>query len=95
MDLRLKARLCEPHQCHCGAMVNSDGTHGLACRQSASKTTRHHKLNDLVWLALGCTNVLKIKEQVGLVRSDGKRMDGLLEITRQTGKSAFDPGRHS
>ena len=30
VDLRLRARLCEPHQCSCGAKVDLEGTHGLA-----------------------------------------------------------------
>jgi hypothetical protein len=86
VGLRLGARLCEPHQCPCGARVDPEGTHGLACRRSAGRTSRHHALNDLVWRALGRANVPAVKEPVGLVRSDGKRPDGLTQIPWQAGK---------
>ena len=53
VGLRLGTNLCEPHQCSCGAKVDPGGTHGLACKRSAGRITRHHALNDLVWRALG------------------------------------------
>ena len=86
VGLRLGARLCEPHQCPCGAKVDPEGTHGLACRRSAGRTSRHHALNDLVWRALGRANVPAVKEPAGLLRSDGKRPDGLTQIPWQAGK---------
>ena len=86
MGLRLGAKLCEPYQCPCGAKVGPAGTHGLACRRSAGRTTRHHALNDLVSRAIGRANIPAVKEPVGLLRSDGKRPDGLTRISWQTGK---------
>jgi hypothetical protein len=86
VGLRLGVKLCEPHQCPCGAKVNPEGTHGLACRRSAGRITRHHALNDLVWRALGRANIPAVKEPVGLVRSDGKRPDGLTQIPWNVGK---------
>jgi len=86
VGLRLGARLCEPHLCPCGAKVGPEGTHGLACRRSAGRTARHHVLNDLVWRALGRANVPAVKEPAGLMRSDGKRPDGLTQIPWQAGK---------
>ena len=86
VGLRLGAKLCEPHQCPCGAKVSPEGAHGLACRRSAGRTSRHHALNDLVWRALGRANVPAVKEPVGLLRSDGKRPDGLTQIPWQAGK---------
>ena len=73
-------------KCRCGAKVSPEGTHGLACRRSAGRTTRHHALNDLIWRALGRANVPAVKEPVGLLRSDGKRPDGLTQIPWQSGK---------
>jgi len=84
--LRLGARLCEPHQCPCGAKVGPEGTHGLSCRRSAGRTSRRHTLNDLVWRALGRANVPAVMEPIGLLRSDGKRPDGLTQILWQAGK---------
>jgi len=52
--------------CHCGP----EGTRGLAYRRSARRIPRHRALNDLVWRALGRTNILAVKEPAGLVRLD-------------------------
>ena len=77
VGLRLGSKLCEPHQCPCGVNVNPDGTHGLACRRSAGRSSRHHAINDLVWRALIRADVPSVKEPAGLLHSDGKRPDGL------------------
>ena len=66
--------------------VDPEDTHGLACRRSANRTTRHHALNDLVWRALGRANVPAVKKPAGLLGSDGKRLDGLTQIPWQAGK---------
>ena len=46
--LRLGAKLCEPHQCTCGALVDARGLHGLSCRRSAGRHERHSLLNDTI-----------------------------------------------
>jgi hypothetical protein len=86
VGLRLGAKLCEPHRCPCGANVDPDGTHGLACKRSAGRTARHHAINDLVYRALTRANIPAVKEPVGLLRSDGKRPDGLTLIPWQGGR---------
>ena len=86
VGLRLGSRLCEPHQCPCGADVNPEGTHGLACSRSSGRSTRHHALNDLVWRSLIRADVPSIKEPAGLLRSDGKRPDGLTQIPWKAGR---------
>ena len=86
VGLRLGAKLCQPHRCPCGANVQPEGTHGLACKRSAGRTARHHNLNDLVCRALIRAGVPSIKEPVGLLRSDGKRPDGLTQIPWQGGR---------
>ena len=86
VGLRLGAKLCEPHQCPCGTNVDPEGTHGLACRRSAGRSTRHHVINDLVWRALSRADVPAVKEPDGLLRSDGKRPDGLTLIPWQGGR---------
>ncbi len=49
VGLRLGAPLCRPHSCyHCGAGVDSLGTHGLSCRSSEGRHHRHAALNDIV-----------------------------------------------
>ena len=87
VGLRLGINLCQPHPCPCGAQVDARGTHGLSCRQSSGRTSRHHYLNDLVWRALTRAGIPSSKEPSGLSRSDGKRPDGMTMIPWQTGKS--------
>jgi hypothetical protein len=86
VGLRLGAKLCEPHLCQCGANVDPEGIHGLACRRSAGRSTRHHVINDMVWHALSQADVPSVKEPDGLLRSDGKRPDGLTLIPWQGGR---------
>jgi hypothetical protein len=86
VGLRLGTKLCEPHQCRCGALVCPQGTHGLACRRSAGRTSRHFAINDLIWRALIRADVPAVKEPVGLLRTDGKRPDGLTQIPWQGGR---------
>jgi hypothetical protein len=66
--------------------VDTTGTHGLACKRSSGRSSRHHQINDLVWRALIRAGIPSIKEPAGLVRTDGKRPDGLTLIPWQKGK---------
>jgi len=50
--LRLGLDLGAPHTCHCGALVDAHGQHGLVCKQAPSRIARHQQLNDLVSRAL-------------------------------------------
>jgi hypothetical protein len=86
VGLRLGVSICEPHNCPCGALVDTLGAHGLSCRRSAGRTVRHQQINDLVWRALTRANIPATKEPVGLSRSDGKRPDGLTLIPWKSGK---------
>jgi hypothetical protein len=47
---------------------------------------RHHAINDLIWRALNKANIPSMKEPAGLLRSDGKRPDGLTLIPWQSGR---------
>jgi hypothetical protein len=88
VGLRLGAKLCESHQCPCGSRVDPQGTHGLACKRSAGRTARHHVINDIVYRALNRANIPAVKEPAGLLRTDGKRPDGLTLIPWQGGRCA-------
>ena len=49
---------CIPHLCyHCGANVDTLGTHGLSCRFSGGRHFRHAMLNDILHRALSSANV--------------------------------------
>jgi len=83
---RLGTRLCEPHTCPCGTLVDARGLHGLSCRRSAGRHTRHNQLNDIIWRSLCRAKVPASKEPLGLTRSDGKRPDGVTLIPWSSGK---------
>ena len=85
--LRLGCSLCESHQCPCGATTDARGVHGLSCRRSAGRQSRHHYLNDLIWRALTRAGVPATKEPNGLARADGKRPDGLTLVPWREGRT--------
>jgi hypothetical protein len=86
VGLRLGANLCEPHSCPCGATVDARGLHGLVCKRSAGRISRHQLLNDIVWRALNKAGIPSIKEPQGLARTDNKRPDGVTQIPWEAGK---------
>ena len=86
VGLRVGARLCEPHKCICGADVDALGTHGLNCKRGSGRIARHNFRNDIIWRGLIKANVPAIKEPTGLVRTDGKRPDGMSQIPWAEGK---------
>ena len=86
VGLRLGSRLCEPHTCVCGTPVDALGTHGLACKRGSGRIGRHNLLNDIIWRALNKAQVPSTKEPSGLLRTDGKRPDGVSQIPWSEGK---------
>ena len=77
--LRLGAKVCEPHICICGTHVDNinTGRHGLSCRKSAGRLSRHSTVNDLIKRALSLAEIPSRLEPPSLVRKDGKRPDGM------------------
>ena len=88
VGLRLGAKLCERHTCICGEQVDILGLHGLSCKKSTGRVSRHNFINDIVCRSLRRAGVPAIKEPSGLARSDGKRPDGITQIPWETGKCA-------
>ena len=86
VGLRLGLNICEPHTCPCGTNVDTRGLHGLACKRSAVRSTRHQQLNDRIWRALKRADIPSTKEPTGLLRGCGKRPDGLTLVPWQAGK---------
>ena len=75
---RIGSAMCHPHKCRgCGAAVDSYGLHGLSCRKSAGRHSRHHALNDLIHRAFTSAGLPSLLEPPGICRSDGKRPDGV------------------
>jgi hypothetical protein len=86
IGLRLGLDLCEPHQCQCGETTDQRGNHGLVCKLSGGRSSRHFAMNDTIWRALQRAEVPSTKEPTGLFRSDGKRPDGATLIPWSRGK---------
>lgn len=87
IGLRLGTDLCEPHKCRCGVTVDKKGHHGLKCSKSAGRYSRHTELNLIIKRALASADVPSVLEPVGLVREDGKRVDGMTLITWSRGQT--------
>ena len=78
---------CRPHQSlHCGSEVDQLGTHGLSCRYSQGRHSRHAAVNDLVRRSLDAAQIPSHLEPVRLYRSDGKRPDGASVVPWRGGK---------
>jgi len=86
VGMRLGVKICEEHQCPCGAMVDTIGTHGLSCRKSAGRQQRHSIINDIIWRSLQKAKIQATKEPAGLTRSDLKRPDGVTLIPWANGR---------
>jgi hypothetical protein len=84
--LRIGARLVREHKCVCGLPVAPDGLHGLSCRRSAGRHLRHRLANDVIARAFRSADVPVEVEPSGLLRTDGKRPDGVTAIPWSRGK---------
>jgi Reverse transcriptase (RNA-dependent DNA polymerase) len=86
VGLRLGAPLVHPHVCVCGDHVSADGRHGLACRKSAGRQSRHSQINDILQRAFLAADVPATREPHGLCTQAGKRPDGVTSIPWQNGR---------
>jgi hypothetical protein len=86
VGLRLGIKICEAHTCTCGQLVDVLGTHSLSCKHAPGRSARHHSLNDVVARALTKAGIPVQKEPLGLVRTDGKRPDGVTLLPWLSGK---------
>lgn len=75
--LRLGAPVCLPHVCVCGAAVDCSGRHGLSCRKSAGRLSRHSAVNELIKRALMSAEIPSRLEPKSLTQHDERRPDGL------------------
>jgi hypothetical protein len=86
VGLRLGADICQPHTCPCGTLVDATGAHALSCRRTAGRLIRHNHLNDIIHRALSRADIPSTKEPAGLLRTDGKRPDGLTLVPWREGR---------
>ena len=83
----MSVNICKPHLCPCGKQVENRGIHGLSCRHSAARISRHTMVNDIIWRAMQRVKIPAAKEPPGLLRSDNKRPGGVTLIPWKQGKS--------
>uniref|UniRef100_A0A8D8YZR5 Uncharacterized protein n=1 Tax=Cacopsylla melanoneura TaxID=428564 RepID=A0A8D8YZR5_9HEMI len=87
VGIRLGCKICSrPHTCSCGSTVDSEGRHGMSCKFSAGRISRHSEINKIVQRALSSANISSRLEPNGLLREDGKRPDGITNIAWERGK---------
>ena len=87
IGLRLGCQLSLPHVCaHCRQDVDQYATHGLSCRWSQGRHSRHGEINDIIHRSLVSAKVPSRLEPAGLWGSDGKRPDGMTIIPWSRGR---------
>jgi len=84
---RLGTKVCESHSCSCGMDVNNLGSHVLSCKRTGQKINRHNYINDIIYHALVRSGTPSTKEPSGLLRSDGKRPDGMTQVPWTNGRT--------
>jgi hypothetical protein len=68
-------------------MVESNGSHGLKCKNAIGRKFRHKEVNKLHKRGLGQEKLPSTLEPIGLSRKDNKRRpDGLNYTTWKSGK---------
>ena len=84
--LRLGTKICEPHTCICGQLVDPLGRHGLSCRLACITHSRHKRVNDILRRSIASSGTPAMVEPRGLM-DDDKRPDGLTLYPWSGGKS--------
>ena len=87
VGLRLGVSLCQPHQCHqCGTEVDHLGLHGLSCRMSQGRHSRHAAVNELIRRALASAKVPSHLVPSGASCANGKGPDGATVLPWKCGR---------
>ena len=74
--LSLGANLCVLHQCE----------HGLSCKWSQGRHSRHATINDILHRSLVSAKISSHLEPSGLSHSDGRRPEGMSMVSWISGK---------
>src|SRR6267154_2238810 len=69
--LRLGLHLYVTHECPCGAMVDTWGSHAMVCKRAPARISRHHAVNDVIAHALTSAGV----RSTSILRSSCLRPD--------------------
>ena len=87
VGLRIGADLVFPHKCICRSQVLSNGHHGLSCKKSSGRFLRHSLANDIIARSFRSADTPVTLEPTGMLRSDGKRPDGVTMIPWSRGRT--------
>jgi len=83
---RLGAPVVRPHSCVCGTTVTAAGHHGLSCRHSSGRHSRHNQINDLLCRAFTSYGTLSTREPHSLCTTGGKHPDGVTLVPWKSGR---------
>ena len=85
--LRIGAPVCLPHTCICGQQVDSLGHHGLSCKNSGGRFSRHCAVNDIIKRALMSAEIPSRLEPKSLSKNinDQKCPDGMTLVPWKDG----------
>ena len=86
VSLRLGVPTCAEHTCTCNEKVGILGTHGLKCKKTKGRFSRHHAVNDIIARALNLANFPSMLEPSGIVREDNKRPDEMTNVPWSHGR---------
>ena len=87
IGLRVGAPIVQPHTCvQCGKEVDHHARHGLSCKSSQGRLSRHNALNNIIYRSLVSAKVPSRLEPSGLHCSDGKRPDGMTMVPWSEGR---------
>ena len=71
---------------HCGAEVDSLGTHGLSCRHIEGRFHRHAYINGIIHRALTSAKIPSQLEPICPLRYDGKQPDSMTLVPWKCGQ---------
>ena len=80
IGLRMGFLLVLMHQCACGSQVLPNGHHGLSCRRSNGRLSRHAAISAILASAFHAASTPSWFQLPGLLRVDGKGPDEVTMI---------------
>ncbi|XP_055355715.1 uncharacterized protein LOC129601040 [Paramacrobiotus metropolitanus] len=86
VGLRLGTPIVTPHRCICSEWVDARGYHGLSCKKSRGRKSRHSSLNATLKRAFASATIETELEPLGISRTNGKRPDGVTLVPWERGK---------
>ncbi|XP_055353034.1 uncharacterized protein LOC129598964 [Paramacrobiotus metropolitanus] len=93
VGLRLGTPIVTPHRCICSEWVDARGYHGLSCKKSRGRKSRHSSLNATLKRAFASATIETELEPLGISRTNGKRPDGVTLVPWERGELGVPPAQ--